>query len=313
MIDRVDPRIDTLIPRNAVVEQLADGIEWAEGPVWDASTGTLLFSDVPRNAVFRWSPDHGVSLFIDRSGYTGAEPFAGPEPGSNGLTFDAQGRLVLAQHGNRRVVRREHDGSFTIIADRFNGRRFNSPNDVVCRSNGDVYFTDPPYGLPKTFDDPAKELPFNGVYRVTPQGTVTLLVHDLEAPNGIAFSPDETTLYVSNSRASRPVWMAYAMRDDGSLESAREFAEASRWVADGEGLPDGMKVDVHGNVFATGPGGIHVYAPDGTRLGRILTGVPTGNVAWGDDGSSLYIAANHWICRVRTTTRGALIRPGASR
>ena len=305
MIERCDPRLEALLARDAALEKLADGLEWAEGPLWDPSQEALLFSDVPRNGIFRWHPATGLSLFLDRSGYTGDEPFTGREPGSNGLTFDSQGHLVIAQHGNRRVVRRERDGRFTTLVDRFEGRRLNSPNDLVYRSNGDLYFTDPPYGLPETFDDPAKELPFQGVYRVTPSGDVSLLIRDLEAPNGLAFSPDEKTLYVSNSFPRRPVWMAYDVGADGSLTNERQFADASRWIAPDDGLPDGLKTDKHGNVFATGPGGIHVFAPDGTRLGRIHTGVKTGNVAWGDDGSTLYVAANHWLCRLRTTTRGA--------
>jgi gluconolactonase len=286
-----------------VLERVAEGIEWGEGPLWDPVDGSLLFSDIPRNGIFRWTPGGGVTLAIDRSGYTGSVPFTGREPGSNGLTFDAAGRLVIAQHGDRRIVRREPDGRFTVLADRFEGKRLNSPNDLVYRSNGDLYFTDPPYGLPQTFKDPARELPFQGVYRLTPDGALSLLIADLSAPNGVAFSPDEKTLYVSNSDPRRAVWMAYSVSDDGTLSEGRQFAEAARWVRDGDGLPDGLKVDARGHVFATGPGGIHVFAPDGTRLGRIQTGVPTGNLNWGEDGTVLYITANHWICRLRTKGR----------
>jgi gluconolactonase len=303
MIERFDPRFDDVIARGAVLERVAEGIEWGEGPLWDPADGSLLFSDIPRNGIFRWTPGRGVTLAIDRSGYTGSAPFTGREPGSNGLTFDASGRLVIAQHGDRRIVRREHDGSFTVLADRFEGKRFNSPNDLVYRSNGDLFFTDPPYGLPATFKDPARALPFQGVYRLTPRGELTVVVKDLSAPNGVAFSPDERTLYVSNSDRHQPIWMAYSVGDDGILSEGREFAEASQWVRDGDGLPDGLKVNARGHVFATGPGGIHVFAPDGTRLGRIQTGVPTGNLNWGEDGTVLYITANHWICRLRTKGR----------
>jgi gluconolactonase len=191
-----------------------------------------------------------------------------------------------------------------VIADRYEGKRFNSPNDLVIRSNGDVYFTDPPYGLPKLFGDPGKELPFQGVYRVTPGGTVTLLTKELSMPNGIAFSPDEKTLYVSNSDRKKPIWMAFEVRADGTLGPGKQFAEARAWVGDAEGLPDGIKVDRQGNVFSAGPGGIHVFAPEGTRIGRIETGVKTGNLNWGDDGTVLYIAANHWILRLPTSTKG---------
>jgi len=305
-IERLDPRFDVLIPRHAVLEQVADGIEWAEGPVWDAVDGSLLFSDVPRNGIFRWQENNGVSLFLERSGYTGKAPFAGREPGSNGLAFDREHRLVMCQHGNRGIARRERDGRTTVLADRYESRRLNSPNDLVFRSNGDLYFTDPPFGLPKSFEDPDKEVPFQGVYRLTPEGELTALVTDLEAPNGIGFSPDETTLYVSNAFNERPIWMAYPVLADGTLGPGREFAEARTWVKAGEGVPDGLKIDVNGNVFAAGPGGIHVFAPDGTRLGRIVTGVPTGNLSWGEDGSVLFIAANHRILRLRTTTMGRL-------
>jgi gluconolactonase len=302
--ERLDPRLDALIPAGAALETVADGLEWAEGPVWDASRGGLLFSDVPRNVVLLWKEGSGVAEVIRPSGYTGKERFKGREPGSNGLAFDRQGRLVLCQHGDRRVARLEPDGSFTVLADRYDGKRLNSPNDLVFRSNGDLYFTDPPYGLPGAFEDPDKELPYQGVYRVTPEGKVSLMTRELSSPNGIAFSPDEKTLYVSNSDPKKPIWMAYPVLADGSLGPGRQFAEARAWVREGEGLPDGLKSDRNGNLFATGPGGIHVFAPDGTRLGRIETGDRTGNVNWGEDGSVLFLAANHRILRLRTTTKG---------
>ena len=298
-IERMDPRFDALVAPGSVIEKVADGLVWAEGPLWDAADGSLLFSDVPRNGIFRWHPDAGVTLFMRRSGYSGDEPFEGREPGSNGLVFDRDGRLVFCQHGDRRVVRREQDGSLTVLADRYQGRRLNSPNDLVYAANGDLYFTDPIFGLPQAFDDPDKELSFQGVYRLAATGELTALVTDLRSPNGIGLSPDQRTLYVSNSQSSRPIWMAYALSASGSVLRARQFAEASAWVSPSSGLPDGLKVDAGGNIFATGPGGVHVFAPDGTRLGRIETGVPTGNVAFGPDGT-LYIAANHWILRLRT-------------
>ncbi len=301
LIERLDPRFDALVPKDAELEKIVDGLVWAEGPLWDEANGALLFSDVPRNVVRRWKAGAGTTLFLDRSGYTGKAPFAGEEPGSNGLAWDREGRLVLCQHGDRRVVRREKDGSFTVVADRFDGKRFNSPNDLVFRSNGDLYFTDPPYGLARTFEDPSKETPFQGVYRVTPAGVVSLLARDLEAPNGLAFTPDEKTLYVGNSLASHAVWMAYPVRDDGTLGPGRVFADDT---AAGQGGPDGFKVDRAGNLWSAGPGGVSVFAPDGTRLGRLVTGVKTGNVAWGEDGRTLFIAAKNRVLRVRTTARG---------
>ncbi|MGH9313432.1 MAG: SMP-30/gluconolactonase/LRE family protein [Vicinamibacterales bacterium] len=303
-IERLDPRFDALVPPGAALEKVADGIEWAEGPLWDPTNGSLLFSDVPRNGVYRWTEKKGITLFFGSSGYSGPEPFGGREPGSNGLVFDRERRLVMCQHGDRRIARRERDGRITVLADRFEGRRLNSPNDLVYHSSGDLYFTDPPFGLPGTFSDPAKEVPFQGVYRLRPDGTLTVVTRELNAPNGLGFSPDEKTLYVANAEHARPIWMAYEMLPDGTLGRGRQFADAAAWVKPGEGVPDGLKIDRLGNVFAAGPGGIHVFAPDGTRLGRIETGVPTGNLTWGEDGSVLYVAANHWICRLRTTTKG---------
>jgi gluconolactonase len=303
-IERLDPRLDQLIAPDAVVEAVADGIEWAEGPLWNGRDHSLLFSDVPRNGMYRWVPGQGTSLILPASGYTGAAPFTGREPGSNGLTFDPDGRLVFCQHGNRRIVRMDRDGALTVLADRYQGRRLNSPNDLVFKSNGDLYFTDPPFGLPRSFDDPAKEQKIQAVYRLGKNGRLTAEVTDLDAPNGIGFSPDEKTLYVSNAFNQRPIWMAYPVRPDGSLGKGRQFAEASAYVRPGEGVPDGLKIDVRGNLFGAAPGGVHIFAPDGTRLGRIITGVKTGNVAWGEDGSVLYIAAEHRILRLVTRTRG---------
>jgi gluconolactonase len=304
-IERFDARLDAIIARETRVDVLADGISWAEGPLWDARSQALLFSDVPRNAIFRWRAGAGVEMFLERSGYTGSAPFTGREPGSNGLAFDPEGRLVYCRHGERDIARREADGRIVVLADRYRGKRLNSPNDLVHRANGDLYFTDPPFGLPRTFDDPQKELSFQGVYRLARDGTLTLLTTELDSPNGLAFSPDERVLYVSNASRSRPIWMAYPMRNDGSLGEGRVFAEASAYVQPGDGLPDGLKVDARGNLFAAGPGGVHIFASDGTPLGRIVTGVPTGNVAIGEGGRTLFIAANHRILRVPLLATGA--------
>ncbi len=252
----------------------------------------------------QWHADKGVSRFLENSGYTGATPFTGREPGSNGLTFDPQGRLTLCQHGDRRVSRREADGTMVPLATSYEGKRLNSPNDLVYDGQGALYFTDPPYGLPGTFKDPAKELPFQGVYRVAKDGKVTLVAKDLEAPNGLAFTPDYKTLYVANSQKEKPIWKAYKVNADGSLDAGRLFADSSKLYKEGDGVPDGLKVDVKGHVFATGPGGVLIYTPDGTLLGRILTGVPTANVAWGEDGATLFITANHRVLRLRTKTQG---------
>ena len=303
-LESLDARFDALIAPGTKIEKIADDLMWSEGPLWDASRKTLLFSDIPRNVVMQWHDDKGVSQFLKNSGYTGAAPFTGREPGSNGLTFDLQGRLVLCQHGDRRVSRREADGTIVPLATSYDGKKLNSPNDLVFDTQGNLYFTDPPYGLPGTFTDPTKELPFQGVYRVGADGKITLLTKELEAPNGLAFSPDYKTLYVANSQKENPIWKAFPVNKDGTLGASREFADSSKLYKEGDGVPDGMKLDVDGNVFATGPGGVLVYSPDGTLLGRILTGVPTSNVAWGEDGSTLFVTANHRVLRLRTKARG---------
>jgi gluconolactonase len=303
-IVRLDPRFDRLVPPDAKLEKVADGHTWVEGPVWDRRNGYLLFSDIPRNAVYRWFPGAGASEYLKPSGYTGKLPFAGREPGSNGLAFDAEGRLVLCEHGDRRIARLEKDERKTPLADRFEGKRLNSPNDLVFKSNGDLYFTDPPFGLPKAFDDPGRELPFCGVYRLSRDGRLTLLTKEIKAPNGIAFSPDEKTLYVTNADPDNALWLAYEVKVDGTLGTGRVFFDASSWTKAKKGAPDGMKVDKDGNLFAAGPGGLHVFAPDGTHLGSVELGVPTSNCTWGEDGSVLYISADAAIYRIKLTTKG---------
>jgi gluconolactonase len=303
-LESLDPRFDALIPADTRIEKIADDLLWSEGPLWDARSQTLLFSDIPRNVVMQWHAEKGVSRFLERSGYTGAAPFTGKEPGSNGLTFDPKGRLTLCQHGDRRVSRREADGTFVAIATSFEGKKLNSPNDLVHDTQGNLWFTDPPYGLPGTFKDPGKELPFQGVYRVGKDGGIQLVTKELEAPNGLAFTPDYKTLYVANSQSGAAFWKAFPVKADGTLGASRVFYDATKLYKDGDGVPDGMKVDVNGNVFATGPGGVLVFTPDGTLLGRILTGVPTSNVAFGEDGATLFVTANHRVLRLRTKTRG---------
>jgi gluconolactonase len=232
-------------------------------------------------------------------------PFLGKEPGSNGLAFDAAGRLVLCEHGDRRITRVDADGRKVVLADRYEGRRLNSPNDLVFKSNGDLYFTDPPFGLPQNFTDPNKDLPFQGVYRLSTDGTLTLLIRDLKAPNGIAFSPDEKTLYVSDVDPERAAWRAYDVKEDGTVTNGRIFAEATRWRKDPYFGPDGVKVDKDGNLFGARPGGISVFAPDGTHLGDIEAGVLTSNLNWGEDGSVLYVTASTAIYRIRLSTKGS--------
>jgi gluconolactonase len=300
---RNDPRLDQLIPRDAKIEVLGSGFAWVEGPVWVRDGGYLLFSDIPRNSIMKWKAGEGVTLFMKPSGYTGVVSY-GPEPGSNGLIIDREGRLIACEHGDRRISRLEKNGGKRTLVDNYQGKRLNSPNDAAFKSNGDLYFTDPIYGLPDHEKDPRRELDFCGVYRLSKDGKLTLLTREMSRPNGIAFSPDEKTLYVSNSDPDHAVWMAFPVNADGTLGKGRVFKDVTKNVPSQPGLPDGMKVDVHGNLFATGPGGIYVFTPDAELLGRIDTGQRTSNCNWGDDGSTLYITADSYICRLRTTTRG---------
>ena len=302
-IVRHDPRFDVLVPKSAKLEKIANGFTWVEGPVWDKKGQALLFSDIPANTVYRWKEGEGVRPFLRPSGYSGTGSFTGREPGSNGLTFDASGRLVLCKHGDRQIARLEADGTVTVLADRYNGHPINSPNDLVFKSNGDLYFTDPPFGLPKAFDDPDKA-PVQGVYRVSRNGKLTLLITDIKAPNGIAFSPDEKTLYVSDVDPKRAAWLAYDVQPDGTVTNGRVFFDATCWRKDPFFGPDGFKVDRQGNIFGARPGGLSVIAPDGTLLGTIETGQPTSNVAWGEDGSTLFVTGGSSVYRIRLATKG---------
>ena len=304
-IERKDPRLDALLPKEARMEKLASGFKWAEGPIWNKAGSFILFSDVPENVIYKWQEgDTKATPFMRPSGYTGSVARGG-EPGSNGLTMDKSGRLILCEHGDRRVARQELDGTKKTLADKYDGKRLNSPNDVVVKSNGDVYFTDPPYGLVKNWEDPAREQDVCGVYRVAEDGKVTLLTGELKRPNGLAFSPDEKILYVAQSDGEKPIIMAYPVKDDGTIDAGKVFFDALPLAKQGKkGAPDGMKVDKDGNLWATGPGGVLILAPDGTHLGTLATGVNTANCNWGDDGSVLYITADKQLCRVKTSTKG---------
>ena len=304
-IERLDPAFDKLIPPGAVIEKCAQGFNWSEGPTWFQNA--IVFSDVPENVIYKWTPGDGLAatVFMKPSGML--KPVEGfREQGSNGLGVDAQGRLLICQHGERRVARVEKDGTQTALADRFEGRRFNSPNDLAVRKNGDIYFTDPPYGLDKLNGSPLKELPFNGVFRIAADGKVTVVVKDLTFPNGIAISPDDKMLYVAVSDPKHTNIMAYDIQPDGAVANGREFFNAESVKKPGlKGGCDGMKVDKDGNIFTTGPGGVLVISPAGKHLGTLLTGQQTGNCAWGDDGRTLYICADMYLCRVKTATKGA--------
>lgn len=302
-IERLDPALDALLAPNARMERLAGRFDWSEGPTWLKDKKMAVFSDVPMNQVYGWSEAEGLSVFLYPSGYTG-QTARGGEPGSNGLTTDSQGRLVLAEHGDRRVARLEADGKKTTLVDNYQGKKFNSPNDLVYDSKGNLYFTDPPYGLEGRMTDPKKEIPFQGVYRLGADGKLTVLVQDLTFPNGIGLSPDEKTLYVAVSDPRRAIYMAYDLKEDGTVANGRVFFDATSRVANFKGLPDGLKVDKQGNLWATGPGGVLIFSPQGKHLGTLLTGEATGNCAWGDDGSTLYICADMWFARIKTKTMG---------
>jgi gluconolactonase len=314
-IERVDARFDAVIAPGTAAETLATGFRWVEGPVWDARTRSLFFSDVVANVLYRWREGEGAKPFLAPSGWAGPVPFAGREPGSNGLALDREGRLILCEHGDRRVTRLEPDGRRSVLIERWQGKRLNSPNDVFLAPNGDLYVSDPPFGLPGAFDDPAKELPFQGVFRLTadasrPQagaqraegersgyGELELLTDQVRAPNGLALSPAGDVLYVANAERSNPVWLAFPIDGAGRLGAPRTLFDAREWVAQGlAGVPDGLEVDTAGRIFAAAPGGVHVLAPDGTRLGTLWTGVATGNVHVTP--GVLFVTANDTVYRI---------------
>jgi gluconolactonase len=309
-LTRNDPAFDRIVPADAKVEKLAGGFQFTEGPIWipksAESEGYLLFSDPNNNLIYRWTQDGQVSIYMTKSGYRGVDIGEYGQPGSNGLTLDREGRLTINQHGNRRVVRLEKNGQLTVLANRYEGKRLNSPNDLVYKSDGALYFTDPPFGLPKFFDDPRKELPYSGVFRVSPDGAVRLVSTDLKGPNGIVFSPDEKYLYVDNWDPEKKVVMRYTVEPDGALSRGQVFFDMTS--APGEDALDGMKVDVEGNLYVSGPGGVWVLSPEGKHLGTIASPEHSHNFAWGDDdGKTLYLCAQTGLYRIRLNIPG--IRP----
>ena len=299
-IVRIDPRVDGIIPHGAKLEILANGHEWTEGPLWVPALRAVLYSDIPKNAIYRWSENTGASLWLKPAGYTGETPRTG-ELGSNGLLLDREGRLLLAQHGDRRIARlisplNAPKAEFETVVGQIEAKRFNSPNDLAVRSNGDIYFTDPPYGLVHGVDDPAKDLAVQGVYRLATDGTVTLLIDDLSRPNGIVFSPDQQLLYVANSDESQPVIMVYPVEPNGELGNGKVFFKS--WG-------DGLTVDQQGHLYVAGPGkGVMILSPDGEHLGSLNTTQRTSNCTFGDDGSTLYITSDMYLLRVRLSVKG---------
>lgn len=301
---RVDSRLDALVPTDARIEKLADGFIFTEGPVWSRRESRLLFSDVRGNTIYEWTEEDGVSVVID-------PVFEGDRTGlrsvsSNGLTLDADGRLVMCEHGHRRISRVEGDGTRTTLVDSYEDSRLNSPNDLAYASDGWLYFTDPGSALEGRDASPLRELDFNGIYRLSPDGELQLLYREQSRPNGIALSPDETILYAANSDPDQKVWMAYDLGEEG-VSNPRVFYDVTDQA--GEGAADGMKVDTAGNVFATGPGGVWVIAPDGVHLGTIMPDEVPANVAWGDDGRTLYMTARTGLYRIRLSTEGSVPGP----
>ena len=307
-VRRVDPALDAIVPQALTIQKLAGGFIFTEGPVW-VPDGYLLFSDPNANTIYRWTPDGQVSVFRTKSGYAGVDVAEYGQPGSNGITLDPEGRVTINEHGNRRVVRIEKNGVVTVLADRYQGKRLNSPNDLVYRSDGTLFFTDPPFGLPKAFDDVRKELPFSGVYSLK-DGRLTLAASDLAGPNGLAFSPDERYLYVANWDEKKKVVMRYRAHPDGTLTSGEIFFDMT--AAPGEDALDGIKVDVRGNLYVSGPGGLWILSPEGKHLGTIVGPEHPHNLAWGDaDGRTLYLTAQTGLYRIRLNIPG--VRPGVPR
>lgn len=301
-VEFIDDALSNLISKDAKVEIIAEGFDWSEGPLWIEEQQMLLFSDVPKNIIYKWTEAKGKEVYLNHSGYT-ADEERGGEMGSNGLALSPEGKLLICQHGDRRVSMMDAPlnapkPNFIVLASEYGGKKFNSPNDCVARSNGDVFFTDPPYGLEQNMSDPKKEIPYQGVYKVDKFGRVTLLVDSISRPNGIAFLPGEKSLIVASSDEVKKNWYYFDLGPNDSLINGRIFYDASK--AEGPGLPDGLKIDKQGNIFATGPGGVWIFDKTGKVLGKInVNGVPTSNCAFTPDQKTVFITADNYVLRVK--------------
>ncbi len=304
-IIKLDPALDNIIDPTSKIEILDSGFVWSEGPLWiDEEGGYLLFSDIPPNSIYKWKEGEGTSLYLKPSGYTG-EKERGGEPGSNGLILDSEGNLVLCQHGDRQMAKMDAPLSapkakFVTLTDNWDGKKLNSPNDAVFHSNGDLYFTDPPYGLVGNMNDPAKEIPFQGVYRLDQNGNTHLLIDSITRPNGLAFSPDEKILYIASSDPDHPIILSYSLTEEGNLENGKILIDTKSLMINGnKGLPDGMKVRSDGTIFATGPGGILILTQEGKHLGTIHSGEATSNCAFDKDENYIYGTSDMYLIRVK--------------
>jgi gluconolactonase len=303
-VERLSPELDRIIAPGAFPEILAEGFEWSEGPLWLTEQEKLIFSDIPNNSIFEWSEKEGLKLYLKPSGYTDTLSRGG-ETGSNGLLLDETGQLVLCQHGDRRMARMKAPldapaANFENIAETWKGKRFNSPNDAVISNKGNLYFTDPAYGLEQRYEDPLREMDFTGVFLITPEGEIRMLIKHLTAPNGIGLSPDESKLYVANSGGSSgPIWMVYQVEEDGSLQNEKLFCDAGAAADTLKGAPDGLVVRKDGIIFATGPGGVWVLTPGGEHLGIIKTNQATSNCTLDAKNRYLYMTADNYLMRIR--------------
>lgn len=301
-IEKLDEKLEQFVAPGTLPQIIAEGFDWSEGPLWVAEQDMLLFSDIPPNSIYSWTEKEGKKLYLKPSGYTGEKDRAG-EPGSNGLLLDTKGQLILCQHGDRRLARMDApinapSPSFITLTDTYEGKRFNSPNDATFNSKGELFFTDPPYGLEGRMEDPTKEIPFQGVYKLGLDGKTILLTDEMTRPNGIALSPDEKTLYVANSDPQKAIWMAFDLTEEG-VENGRVLFDATSMVGEQrKGLPDGLKVHKSGTLFATGPGGVFLISPRGQHLGTIMTGQATSNCAFNDDQSQLFMTADMYVMRI---------------
>ncbi|MDA9764773.1 SMP-30/gluconolactonase/LRE family protein [bacterium] len=302
-VKRLDSRLDALIPRSAEIEVLTAGFLWSEGPAWDKENNCLLFSDVHANRVYKWEEGVGKSVWMEPSGYTGVAHHP-RGMGSNGLTFDNDGQLLLCEHGDRRISMLTAVGGKKTVVDEYKGKRFNSPNDLCVASNGDIYFTDPAYGMPQGFEDSDRDLDFCGVFILRKSGELVLLLDNLRAPNGICLSPDEKTLYVAVADYDWVGYMSYPVKENGLLGTGKRFYDATADSKKQPGGPDGIRCDTDGNLWATGPGGVYVFSPEGDVLGKIETGERIANCTFGDDGSVLYLTSDMYLCRIQTSVTG---------